>query len=359
VADSNKRTAVGRARDSVQFLRRRDGLAVLVSLMIAIGLTIALKVTGAPPPSWWDDFYVRAGMVITLLQVIPATIVAVFVFAAASVFVIAQLISNSLGSRAVLSLLTNDFARATVISGMMLLVLSIFLASAAQTQPEHGHAWTAWVPSAAGALAISTVIYVIFSVSVLGRIVWTFVDPKAYSESLGSVKWKGFRTSNDIYLRLRALRQWMRIASANGETRDINFALHGTLQLVRSYIAIAVEHEEIREHVPGEYLPEFGPSEKKGWFGDEVRGAIVRSIAIGIQSKKLLTRDAEGMLKQLEVYAQEMSHAGPDKLTEEVSFLNKGIVQVGAFRPHQRDALWDEIAEFAGVLEAEEADEAE
>ena len=176
---------------SIKFVRPADWAVVgycltLVFVVFAVPwafngrawLNNRLGLVGAP-----ESLYVDAGMINTLLELIPATVLAAFVFAAGSVFVIAQLIGGALGSRAVLALLTNWGARAAVTSGMMLLVLSLALAATAPVPVDESLA--PWVQSAAATLAVSTVIYVAFAVIALLGVVQTFVDPRAYRSILG------------------------------------------------------------------------------------------------------------------------------------------------------------------------------
>ncbi len=58
----------------------------------------------------------------TLLQIVPSAVVAVFVFAAGTVFVIAQVIAAPLGSRGIEELLASSRGRRVLFFGVALLV---------------------------------------------------------------------------------------------------------------------------------------------------------------------------------------------------------------------------------------------
>ena len=79
----------------------------------------------------WRIWYVKEGALATLLQVVPATIAAVFIFAAGAVFIMVQIIGPALGSRAIEALLVTRRARACVIAGVILLVACLALAALA------------------------------------------------------------------------------------------------------------------------------------------------------------------------------------------------------------------------------------
>ena len=60
---------------------------------------------------------------------VPATVVAVFVFAVGAVFVMVQIIGPTLGSRAMEDLLVRRRARACVTAGIVLLLACLALAA--------------------------------------------------------------------------------------------------------------------------------------------------------------------------------------------------------------------------------------
>lgn len=279
---------------------------------------------------------VKESIFTTLLEVIPAVIVAVAIFAAGTILVIAQLISAALGSRAVLALLTDSIARSGVIAGMLLLVASLAVATSADLPDEPG--WevepadegelrvtpaqperlSKLLSSFAVALSISTALYVLWAMLILVVVVWRFVDPRSYSADLARARRRATdrRTVEDLYRRIRALRQWLRTAAAAGESRDLVFALLGMEGLLLSYQRSVAKRPQVRSLVPGEYeitraLDDDGRRAVvdlrqkartdlylDGWFGAELGRALVRGLEVGMRGQ-LLRRDADRIINTL------------------------------------------------------------
>src|SRR5215831_12910047 len=133
-------------------------------------------------PRLRHNWYVKEGVLTTLLQVVPATVVAVFIFAVGAVFIMVQIIAPTLGSRAIEDLLVRRRARVCVIAGVVLLLACLVLATLALARigdkepvPER------WEASAASALALGTFLYVLLSIWSISTVLHSYVTPRAYS----------------------------------------------------------------------------------------------------------------------------------------------------------------------------------
>jgi hypothetical protein len=328
------------------------------------------------PPDDWRTWYVQEGALGTLLQVIPATIVAVFVFAVGAIFVMTQIIGPTLGSRAIEALLIRRRARACTIAGVVILLAGLGLTTFARIGEESGP--YLWEAAAASSLALASFIYIPAATLSIVRMFYTFVSPRAYSDLLSQPrKWKRPLTSELAYERLRALRQWLRTACRTGESRDLVFALLGFEQLLGYYCKQVRKaqnkkypNDTLRKETPAEYdhtgaivnsrwlvlLDPSGapPSERYrvGWFGDEFGRALARGAEVGIKSGLLLRRDLDRLLVVLGGATLQLagfvspdkeatsSHAAP--LAEEANFLVDRIAEIGMYAYQVQDKAYSD-----------------
>jgi hypothetical protein len=286
-----------------------------VTFIGCLGVLAVLCLPWLAWPDWRRTWYVRQGALTTLLQVVPATVVAVFIFAVGAVLVMVQIIGPTLGSRAIEDLLARRRARICVIAGMVLLLACLALAALALIKEKHLP--EQWEASAASALALATLIYVPFSIWCISSVFHGFVSPRCYStllsrrRGLGGLPaaklavrrlrglgrlpaaklavrrlrglgrlpaaklavrplrklWQPPLTSDLAFHRLRALRQWLRTACRTGESRDIVFALRGFQELAGYYCDEAREEQRLdderlkEDKPPGENLRSKPPAE--------------------------------------------------------------------------------------------------
>jgi hypothetical protein len=142
--------------------RRRwfwDGMTVVFCVASFVGLWLVLSLA---VPDGWRGWYVAPGALQILLQVVPATVVAVFVFAVGAVLVIVQIIAPTLGTRAIEDLLAQRRARTSVIAGIVLLLACLVVAARGKKSP--GEASGATVLALAGFLYVPVSIWCISSV---------------------------------------------------------------------------------------------------------------------------------------------------------------------------------------------------
>jgi hypothetical protein len=338
------------------------------------------------------NWYVKEGLLTTLLQVVPATVVAVFIFAVGAVFVMVQIIAPTLGSRAIENLLIRRRSRVCVIAGMVLLLTCLILATLARF--KEGKLPELWEASAASALALGTLLYVPLSIWCISTVLHSYVSPSAYSTLLS--KWRGGRgpaASEWAFRQLRALRQWLRTACSTGESRDIVFALEGFQKLLNHYCDEARPkkgtsfNEKLRKEPPAEYSrtdevvdskwrglldPNPVPPKETGWFGDEFGRALARCAEVGIRSTVLLRRDLDRLLVvlggatlQLAGFKQLEEKATDSKsLPAEAGSRRDRIVEIGMYAfqvrkdqslPEEAGFLLDRIAEMYAFQVRDEA----
>ncbi|HZI77234.1 MAG TPA: hypothetical protein VFD73_24990, partial [Gemmatimonadales bacterium] len=352
------------------WLRIRRRALDVVTFLAFLGVPAALWLP------WWltarteqKDWYVKEGALSTLLQVVPATVVAVFIFAVGAVFVMVQIVGPTLGSRAIEGLIVRRRARTCVIAGTILLLACLTLAALARIIEKKPP--DPWEASSAPVLALATLFYVPYSVWCVSTILHGYVSPGAYSALLS--KWRGGGgplASEWSFRQLRALRQWLRTACSTGESRDVVFALKGFQDLLGHYCAKAGSEEnasrytKFRNQPPPEYSdteeivnskwrglldPKSAPPQK-GWFGDEFGRALARCAEVGIRSEVLLLRDFDRLvvvlgaatlqLAGLESLEEECIDPKVQSLPEEAGFLLDRIAEIGMYAFQVRDEAY-------------------
>jgi hypothetical protein len=229
----------------------------------------------------------------TIVQVVPAIVIAIFVFAAGTLFVVAQVVPQARGTRAV-EVLRNRHLGWTISPALALTPLTIVVLVL-----EPRLAWPL-----ALALLLGAVAYLLLSTGFLLSILGEATNPLLYAVLANSQdaavavlhadsypgpvpkkrrgvgyawrKWQIKRRRNrgdphqaavdELYGVVRTLRGWTRSAATAGDSRELQVALEGTLDLVDSYTIIPVGE---RLHVPWEYdhnaeSPETSPRVAEG-----------------------------------------------------------------------------------------------
>ncbi|MFD2094189.1 hypothetical protein [Blastococcus deserti] len=238
------------------FLRRHlpRGIVQLVIALCAVALLSWLAFLRFPGAAISEPDYLT-----TLLQIVPSTVVAVFVFAAATVFVIAQVIHSPLGSRGVEVLLSSNRSHFVLGTGVLLLIASLLFAVSAPDVPRGGELPPAATALATG-LAAATALYAGFAVILIFALLRDFVQPERYAERLCGSRERRYLRSEDAYQRIRTIRQWLRTACGSGESRDITLCLVALRNLVDWYVDSVTDERRsperrtrLRERPPGEY----------------------------------------------------------------------------------------------------------
>jgi hypothetical protein len=229
-----------------------NGVLVVLAAIGLVALTVVLRYwTGARV--WLLAEHPEG--IDTIAQVVPATVVAVFVFALGAVFVIAQIVIPSRGTRSVSELLRYVRMRLVLAVGVGLLVGSLFV-----TTGGHGDL-NQWRAALAAALLIASGLYILLATAFLAWSLVGQISPRSFKERLvlrprrwGLAPWrqKSWDAEN-LFWTLRVFRGWIRTVNRIGESRDLHFALDGLLHLVRDYVNDAREEPAIRTAEPSDY----------------------------------------------------------------------------------------------------------
>jgi hypothetical protein len=205
----------------------------------------------------------------TVAQVVPAIVVAIFVFAVGSLFVVAQVVPPARGTRAV-ELLRGRFLSWTLSPALALtpLAASLLVLEPSKAKPL------------ASALLLGSVVYLFASTACLLAVLGEATDPTHFGALLSSRhrsalavlsespgKGPGRMLSpmssrnhqsaiNDLYGIVRTLRGWARSAATAGDSRELQLALEGHLELIKDYAEVDWERDtkpNPRELVPRDY----------------------------------------------------------------------------------------------------------
>jgi hypothetical protein len=213
----------------------------------------------------------------TVAQVVPAIVIAIFVFAVGTAFVVAQVVPMARGTRAV-EVLRRRHVAWTISPALALTAGSTLLLP--------------WPPNAARqalatALLVGAVVYVFASTACLLSVLGEATDPRDFRALLGArsrramttlktrripdrpapdadgstpasaekpPRWSEIRqfpransqaATNDLYNVVRTLRGWIRASARTGDSRELQEALEGTLKLVKEYVKILREGPEL------------------------------------------------------------------------------------------------------------------
>ena len=230
----------------------------------------------------WGNRLVTDAALATVLQVMPAIIIALYAAAFGSLFVIAQIIAPNRGARSVRMLILERRLRAMVAGTVLITVLAVFIAG--QIPPDGqakdqvpGLLGTA-APSWAAALGETIIVIVLAFTVVLGQLFHFYSSPTDFSARV-----VGLARRRPRYLEeaSKVLRQWICTAARDGSSRDLKWACQAGLQLMDLYLK---QDAPFREAPPSRCVEgEAGVlsvniSALPGWFSDLLGRSLVRAI---------------------------------------------------------------------------------
>jgi hypothetical protein len=248
----------------------------------------------------------------TLVQVVTAALAAVVVFGLGAVFVAAQIIIPTRSTRGA-AILSQRY-RWPVRLGLGLLAL--FVAEF-------------WLPPTAtwsiGVLVVLSCAYLLWLVRISEQTLKGATDPVAYDKLLRRGVRRCLRRRLDrrgadaLYEILRTYRGWIRVAAANGDSRELHVALTGLCGLAKSYaqhcrgfggppLHTAYESEGKAVTVAGTepgmrsqwvspiFTRETEKADDGAWVAEEMGRTLVRAIESGIDHGSLLERDLARLL---------------------------------------------------------------
>jgi hypothetical protein len=336
---------------------------VVLTVLWCFGLAgLTLRVECDPPDADW--FCPTSTVLSTVAQVIPATVVAVFVFALGAVFVIAQMVIPARGSRSIGVLFSYARVQAVIVGGLVLLGGALLIATGAPPDLSISD----WRFELAAALLASTAGYIVVATIL---IVWTFLEqlsPRAFKDRLTKRPRvvpvlplrRGRWTSEDLYTALRVFRGWLRTVNRVGESRDLQSGVEGVLTLMKNYAGEVgtdvkrgicprlyrrpADYEEARKSpVTRISLPLCGSGDaqshlagstaddqREPWFTDELGRALTRAVESGVRGNTL-PRDLDRLLNLFELGIREFApctNDGRSVLTNEAYTLIKHLTEV-------------------------------
>jgi hypothetical protein len=359
----------GYRRETIGSVIENGFLVLLAALALAV-LTVALD-------AWEQGRYWllanNAAGIDTVAQVVPATVVAVFVFALGAVFVIAQLVIPSRGTRSVSVVLRYVRMRLVLTASVVLLIGSLLVTTGG------GGDLNQWRAALAAALLVASGLYIVLATAFLA---WTLVgqlSPRLFKERLvarprrwGLAPWRQSSwDSENLFWTLRVFRGWIRTVNRIGESRDLHFALDGLLDLVKDYVQDARKKPAIRTAEPSDYrdakesligtvpnrefqcskansdasespihlsdqgakTAEHKPTDLSAyWFASELGRALTRAVESGVRGNTL-RRDLDRLLNVFDrsILAMAPRHDRPDGmvLVPETQIILKHLIEVG------------------------------
>lgn len=208
----------------------------------------------------------REGMQ-TALQVLPATLVAVFVLLVGSVAVIAQMAAQTWGTRAPLLLTIDDAFQFTIYRPLLLLVATLLLAGQV---PDSGSPHDL-ATAAVGALLLATAVVAIRS-TVLPVTVIQSIQPRSFPlfvlRDVGRELLGG--KTGLVVLRGPLLGEMLKMSLRREDSISVTSTLEAIIRFQNLYLYALAVNDDIRTH------PSEG-SERDDWFTNDMTGALVRA----------------------------------------------------------------------------------
>jgi hypothetical protein len=293
--------------------KRRLGVAT--RWLVAAILTVVLwLVQWKLAPAWLIRS--TAG-VQALLQAMPALVVAVYAVGLGSIFVIAQQVAPSYGSRSVRVLLRDMRVRLMLVTALLLGVGSLLLVGRVpgptDTPPRA-------LTAAAETVGEATAVFILVSALVLAALLDRYSDPAGFRQLV--LESDGDLGPDSLKGKTRVFRQTLRNAARRGESRTLNEMAGGLLELLDGYILEIQRDPSLRSRRPKD-----DAAAAPGWFGEEVSRALVRAGEEGVRANALW-RDLNRIVASLQEGIRRMVAAG---LTEDAQALLRGLAELGCF----------------------------
>lgn len=270
----------------------------------------------------------------TLGQGLAGTIVAIFVLALGSSFVLAQQAVSLYGTRAALLVMTDRRVTTLLLRAFALTVAALVIgAETPAAHPAH------WLTAAAATVTIAA------AWLILSAILALIVGFSVYTAPVSFVQ----RALEDIAPLLRSnvllvaykvplFSEMAALAIRRGDSAALRAAIGGLLEFQAIYIDAARQTPSVR------FKPQLGStSSREGWLGDELSDAFVKA---GEQSLKLVSNEQDNNLiaDAIEAAARRAIQAGQDI---EAGYLAVGLMHLGT-TVHQVRAetvnLWPQSA---------------
>jgi hypothetical protein len=281
----------------------------------------------------WGNRLVTDAALATVLQVMPAIIIALYAAAFGSLFVIAQIIAPNRGARSVRMLILERRLRAMVAGTVLVTVLAVFIAG--QIPPDNqdknvvpgllGTAASSW----AAALGETIIVIILAFTVVLGQLFHFYSSLTDFSARV-----VGLARRRPRYLEeaSKVLRQWLCTAARDGSSRDLKWACQAALELMDLYLK---QDEPFRETPPSRCVEgEAGVlsvniSAMPGWFSDLLGRSLVRAIEEAARADGAY-RNLDHLLETHAAITGKVIHGlAIDGLDADGKMLVRGLVEIG------------------------------
>jgi hypothetical protein len=210
----------------------------------------------------------------TMLQVVPATIVAIFVLVLGSAFVVVQQAITGYGNRAALMMIDDSGLRQLVIRPLLIAILALLLAGQV---PDHGSPAPA-VSAAVTVAALATATAIVTSAGMLPALLTRFTAPVNFTRLVieGGEGWLRAGFTSLVVFRVGLLAEMLRSSVRRGDGTSIHAAVVGLGRLQEAYIAAAEENPAARVHTYDNGEP------VEGWLGEPLAAGYVRAAEEGM-----------------------------------------------------------------------------
>lgn len=254
----------------------------------------------------------------TMLQVIPAVIVSVFVLVLGSLFVIAQQATTAHGTRAPLALTFSYSVRGLVIRPLLIAIAALALSGQV---PLAANDPTPAVCAAVTILALATAQILVSSATLLPALLQQYTAPMNFVgivvedvEAHLRNAWTGL-----VVFRVGLLGEMLRASIRRGDSVGAGAALLGLRRFHDAYTRASRENPAARVHVYDD------GSSVTGWLGDPLRDALVDAA----QDALVHSAPEEDLDAIIETLGSLASNAIAAHQSEETHELITGVVQIG------------------------------
>ena len=217
----------------------------------------------------------RAG-VQTLLQVTPAVLVAVLVFAVGAAFAIIQAVVATYGMRGALLVSIDPLVATTVLRPLVVLFAALLMSGQV---PDAGRPAAA-VAAAGATVVLATLFCIVVAAMTLPAAFAAFLAPVNFGRKATADVDYYFRTGalGMVGFRVGLLEQMLTSSLRRGDAVGAGGAIGALGRLHWAYIAAVPDHPSIREYT-------YDTGTVVGWFGIEVSEALARCGEVWLASR--------------------------------------------------------------------------
>jgi len=222
-------------------------------------------------PYWLID---SASGVQTALQVLPAAVIAILVLLLGSLFVVAQLLISSYGSRAPVMLTFDHQVQEAIVRPLLIAAATFFLAALV---PESGTP-DAWLAAAVTTVILASVATLAQSAALWPGVLLRYTLPRGFAQHVVEDIGEQLEDGNTgfVLMRIGLLGEMLKIALSRRDSVTVAMTLEAIRDLEDAYLAALPNAPQIRGHVL-----ESG-AVRSHWCGEEIATALVSGGQAGL-----------------------------------------------------------------------------